>query len=42
VILLDNRIFSTKWGEKMFLAFPENINKKISSSDSFLEVLAKR
>jgi DNA polymerase-3 subunit epsilon/ATP-dependent DNA helicase DinG len=39
VILLDNRIFSTKWGEKMFLAFPENINKKVWESDSFLNLL---
>ncbi len=42
VILLDNRIFSTKWGEKMFLAFPENINRKVGNSDNFLEVLAKK
>lgn len=42
VILLDDRIFSSNWGEKMFLAFPENINRKVWNSDNFLEILKKR
>lgn len=42
VILLDNRIFSTKWWEKMFLAFPENINKKVWESNSFLNLLKNK
>ncbi|MDD4151650.1 MAG: helicase C-terminal domain-containing protein, partial [Candidatus Gracilibacteria bacterium] len=42
VILLDNRIFSTNWGEKMFLAFPKNLNIKIGDNESFLNLLENK
>lgn len=41
VVLLDDRIYSTKWWNAFFDAFPENINKKYVSSDKFIEVLEK-
>ncbi len=42
VILLDDRIYSTQWWEVFFNAFPKDINKKITSSTSLLEVLRKK
>lgn len=41
VVLLDDRIYSTKWWNAFFDAFPENINKKYVSSDKFIWVLEK-
>jgi ATP-dependent DNA helicase DinG len=41
VVLLDDRIYSTRWWEKFFDAFPKEINKKYVSSDKFLEILDK-
>jgi len=41
VILLDDRIISTKWWEKFFNAFPSDINIKINWSEVFLEILGK-
>jgi predicted DnaQ family exonuclease/DinG family helicase len=41
VVLLDDRIYSTRWWEKFFDAFPKEINKKYVSSDKFLEILGK-
>lgn len=41
IILLDDRIYSTRWWEKFFDAFPDNINKKYVSSDKFLDILNK-
>ena len=39
VILLDNRIINTRWWEKFFDAFPEEINIKKWTSDQFLNIL---
>jgi ATP-dependent DNA helicase DinG len=41
VVLLDDRIYSTRWWNAFFDAFPENINKKYVSSDKFIWVLEK-
>jgi hypothetical protein len=40
-VLLDDRIYSTRWWNAFFDAFPENINKKYVSSDKFIRVLEK-
>ncbi len=42
VVLLDNRIISTFWGEKFFDAFPEGINIKKGKIDQFLDVLKSK
>lgn len=42
VILLDNRIYSTKWWDMFYSAFPEGINVKTVSSESFLKILEKK
>lgn len=42
VVLLDDRIYSTKWWELFYSAFPEEINIKRVSSKSFLEILEKK
>lgn len=42
IILLDNRIISTKWWEKFFDAFPENINIKSWTGKQFLDILNKK
>lgn len=39
IIFLDDRIYSTLWWNELYKAFPENINKKIGSSNSLLDVL---
>lgn len=39
VILLDDRIFSSSWGERFYAAFPADINIKISNSQKLFEVL---
>lgn len=39
VVFLDDRIFSTKWGEYFYWAFPSNINKKIWKSSSLINIL---
>ncbi|MCP4524001.1 MAG: DEAD/DEAH box helicase [Candidatus Gracilibacteria bacterium] len=41
VILLDDRIYSTQWGNNFFDAFPGDINKKYVSSEQFLHILEK-
>ncbi len=42
VILLDDRIYSTKWWDMFYSAFPEGINVKTVSSESFLKILEKK
>ena len=39
VVLLDNRIFSNNWWKEFYSAFPETINIKKWTSDSFLSLL---
>ncbi|MDD5770345.1 MAG: helicase C-terminal domain-containing protein [Candidatus Gracilibacteria bacterium] len=39
IILLDDRYFSTNWGITMKSSFPHNINIKIGSSQSFLDLI---
>ena len=39
VIFLDDRIFSSKWWEAIYSAFPPDIKKKQGSSSSFLSIL---
>lgn len=39
VVLLDNRIFSNSWWKEFYSAFPETINIKQSTSNSFLSLL---
>ncbi|MDD3646401.1 MAG: helicase C-terminal domain-containing protein [Candidatus Gracilibacteria bacterium] len=41
VVFLDDRIYSTNWGEALFGAFPVNIKYKKGSSNGLLEVLKK-
>ena len=41
VIFLDNRIYSTSWGQDFLSAFPENINMKISPKEKLIEILWK-
>ena len=41
VVLLDDRIFNTKWWECFFNAFPKSINIKIWNSNIFLDILEK-
>jgi Rad3-related DNA helicase len=40
-IFLDDRIFSTRWGERYFSAFPSTVPKKISSTESLLSIIEK-
>ncbi len=42
VILLDNRIFSTKWWEMFIKAFPDDINIKKWTTNQFLDILEKK
>lgn len=42
VILLDDRIITTKWWEKFFDAFPENVNIKKWTTNQFLDILESR
>jgi ATP-dependent DNA helicase DinG len=42
VVLLDDRIYSTKWWEKFFDSFPKNINTKYVSSQKFIDILAEK
>ena len=39
IILLDNRIISTKWWTKFYDAFPEDINIKKWTNKQFLDIL---
>jgi Rad3-related DNA helicase len=39
VILLDDRVTSTKWGKTFFSAFPKDINIKHGTSESLLKIL---
>ncbi len=39
VIFLDDRIFSTKWWEKFYDAFPKEMNKKIWDHSKILSIL---
>lgn len=41
VIFLDDRIFTTRWGERFFNAFPNGIRIKKSSSESLIHILKK-
>ena len=41
VIFLDDRIFSTRWGERFYAAFPTEIKIKISPYKSLLSVIKK-
>ena len=42
VILLDNRVYSTKWGEMFLKAFPDDINIKKGKTNQFLDILEKK
>ena len=42
VILLDDRIFNTKWWNMFLKAFPDEINVKKWSSKQFLDILQKK
>ena len=42
VIFLDNRIYQTKWGWEFYSAFPEDIPKRIDSSQAFLSLLEQK
>lgn len=39
VIFLDDRIYSSAWGQVFYDAFPSEINKKLSSSQSLLNLI---
>jgi hypothetical protein len=41
IILLDDRIFSTKWGKEFFKSFPADINVKQLKTKEILEFLEK-
>ena len=41
IIFLDDRIFTTRWWEKIFYSFPKNINYKKWSSKKLLEILSQ-
>ncbi len=40
-IFLDDRIFSTRWGERYFSAFPTAVPKRVSSAESLLSIVEK-
>jgi hypothetical protein len=42
VILLDERVHQTWWGELMLQAFPKDGNIKIWNSKQFLETILKK
>jgi Rad3-related DNA helicase len=42
VILLDNRIVTTKWGSVFYDAFPSDVNIKRWTSEQFLNILKNR
>ena len=42
VIFLDNRIYSTSWGEMLYRAFPNEINLKNWSSEDLFKVLLSK
>lgn len=41
VILLDDRIYSTKWGKALIASFPDDIKIKYGNSKEFLAILEK-
>jgi len=41
VVFLDDRIFSTSWGERFFSAFPKGINIKKSPSQRLISIVKK-
>jgi Rad3-related DNA helicase len=42
VVLLDNRVFSTNWGNIFLKAFPDDINIKKWTTNQFLDILEKK
>ena len=42
VIFLDNRIQDSAWWKEFYSAFPEDIPKRIDSSENFLSIIEKR
>jgi ATP-dependent DNA helicase DinG len=42
VVLLDNRVFTTKWWEAFLKAFPDDINIKKWTTNQFLDILEKK
>lgn len=41
IVFLDDRIYSQKWGEEFYKAFPKGIKIKYGSSENFLEIMKK-
>jgi Rad3-related DNA helicase len=41
IVFLDDRIYSTKWGEKYYQAFPKDIKIRYGSSQKLIELLSK-
>lgn len=41
VVFLDNRIYSSTWGEKLFSAFPKNIKIRSGRASELLDILSK-
>ncbi len=39
VVFLDDRIYSTWWGQEIYGAFPTDMKKKIASSENFFSIL---
>ncbi len=42
IIFLDDRIYSTRWGEILYNAFPKEINKKTGWSQEFIKILSHK
>jgi predicted DnaQ family exonuclease/DinG family helicase len=42
VIFLDDRIYSTKWGEVFYTAFPKNIKIRKGKSEDLINILQKK
>jgi ATP-dependent DNA helicase DinG len=42
VVFLDDRIYTTKWGQSFLHSFPDDIKIRYGSSDKLLDILAAK